>query len=78
RKLFTKTTWIARNVTRIHDVEPRITAVSERGFARDHAEVICQRSAFTNLLDNELAVFLGKSGDCSRVDGTPELSCNFT
>src|SRR3954464_6662094 len=29
KKLFAKTTCIARNVTRIHDVEPRITAVSE-------------------------------------------------
>src|SRR4051812_21876601 len=78
KKLFAKTTWIARNVTRIHDVEPRIGALSGRGLARDHAEVICERSAFTNLLDNEIAIFLGKSGDCWRVDGTPELSCNFT
>src|SRR3954447_21725301 len=29
KKFFAKTTCLARNVTRIHDVEPRITAVSQ-------------------------------------------------
>jgi hypothetical protein len=51
KTLFAKTTCIARNVTRIHDVEPHLTAVSEGGVAGNHAEVICERSAFTNLLD---------------------------